>query len=653
MATVLETFFAKLGFEVDESGFANAQAKLAGVGKSILGLGIFSGISVAGIMKLVNGTAAALGAVDRLSQRTGISTDAIQGLSAAGRQFDITAEGMQGSLTSVNNALGAAILREPRAVLMFKRLGLSATDAAGAQKDVVTFLGDVAERMQGLPTAAQARLTSRLGIDPGMIGMLRDGRQAFEELYATASQGAVFPQEDVARAAQFEQMFRRVRGILTTIGRNIGLELMKPMLGMLETITKWWAANGKRMMEDMRGRLKMWIDAFSWLTNIFNQFGQHGNLIVRVIEALGVALGALVALKVAEWIGGILKWFDPWKLALMAIAVLIYLIIEDFLVWKEGGESVIGYFQEHFPGAFEAIRDAVNAVSTAAKELWGALKQFWAENGPAIKEFTRAWLLLQLQVGSQLLLMALRYISDSIKELTALIRILTPVVKGFVGAMNEIAEKGLGERIKTVNKEWIEEIKADLNNAGAFMKNNLAQWGNEIAADWNSLTTRFQNMTGNIRGLWQSMTDGLRSIWEGFMGWLMPWLERIENFFSLFTAKTKAVAQTASDSVGEAASNAASSFADKAKGFAQKAFSWLPSMPAAPALTPAMAGGAPPMVPSSVANNNNQQTQNNNTEVNATINVQAPSPEEAAEMTARKVNDLARNNVRFGQGFDL
>jgi len=181
VATIINEFFTRLGFQLDESALKNAQTKIAGLGKTIMGLGIFSGLSVAGIVALTTSTADALGPIQNLSERSGIATDTIAAMSKAAFDFDVPAESMRNSLESVNRALGGIITgTAPRMVRVFKAIGLSATDAAGKQKDVVEFFGDVA--VNRVDTLSQALMRAVTRTTSGAIELIMQPSRADDDV---------------------------------------------------------------------------------------------------------------------------------------------------------------------------------------------------------------------------------------------------------------------------------------------------------------------------------------------------------------------------------------------------------------------------------------------------------------------------------------
>ena len=86
--------------------------------------------------------------------------------------------------------------------------------------------------------------------------------------------------------------------------------------------------------------------------------------------------GFTAALQLAK--GAMLTFCaNPLVAVLGAIAILVALLIDDFLTWKEGGESVIGDLVNAFPWVGEAI--------TAIQELAADFIAFWMEQWDALK----------------------------------------------------------------------------------------------------------------------------------------------------------------------------------------------------------------------------------------------------------------------------
>ena len=141
----------------------------------------------------------------------------------------------------------------------------------------------------------------------------------------------------------------------------------------------------------------------SFLGRLINKMGgieQVMKLIAIVAGAIWLALNAQKILGFLKSMGKLLTGINLKILAIVAVIVILALIIEDFLAFMRGDDSVIGSLFEKAgidsEKARETILKAWNKVKTFLIQAWNfiksvgmgifnGLKQFWAENGETIK----------------------------------------------------------------------------------------------------------------------------------------------------------------------------------------------------------------------------------------------------------------------------
>ncbi|HUH47841.1 MAG TPA: hypothetical protein VLZ54_11855, partial [Arenibacter sp.] len=112
-----------------------------------------------------------------------------------------------------------------------------------------------------------------------------------------------------------------------------------------------------------------------------------------VVYALVAAMGIFISLQVARMFGAIAVQIGVAVKAMMAlnaatvlmpaligaIIIAVGLLIDDFLVWQAGGESLIGELLEGFPlvsDVVNGVSKAVNGVVFAFKEAFRAASDF-------------------------------------------------------------------------------------------------------------------------------------------------------------------------------------------------------------------------------------------------------------------------------------
>jgi hypothetical protein len=697
VATVLETFFNRIGFEVDESALNNAQTKIAGLGKSILGLGIFSGLSVAGLFKLTTATAASLGVIQQVSDRSGIATESIAAMSKAAAAFQVPAEATRGTLENLNRTLGGIVTgTAPRMVKVFETLGLSAKDAAGQQKDVVAFLGDVAQKISGMSSGAQQQILSRLGIDQDMIGMLRNGREEFLRLYQTAAAGIPFRADDYQKAARLEEGFRKVRSAVTEVGQTIALELMPALQDVIDRFMKWWNGKGKEMLLEFRKKLQVWAAEIRKIDERFRSMTGGLGIVQAALTAVATVIGLLLAYQFASWIGNGVKavkllaaalgvttgTFVAIAAAVVALGALIWLLIDDFNAWRRGEASVIGYFEEKFPNAFAKVRAGVESLRDAFVQLWTRIKELWVQVKPQMMFLGKILLSVAAVILGVLVAAFIGLLDISVRVLTKIIELVTQLSKWFEEVLPlETLERywqqfkdNLVRSFEELQQSWasitaqLSEIwKATtetLSAAWSWLKDQwhaelerfLAGWqtlsggiraiwqgvSDFVSGAWNSLREQWQPALDGFLGGWQRLSDGIRSIWSALMGWLEPFLKRIESVFNFISEKSGGLAGKALGAVTE-----------KGGGLLNKLGGWLPSVGPSPSMALAGAGVAPTVPSGAISNANHTSTVTQQTEVKAVINVNgAADPQATGNAVAQRVDELSRTSTRNAQTGD-
>lgn len=743
MASVLETFFVKLGFEIDEPAFEKAQDTIAGFGKSLLALGGIA-LSFAGLTELTMHTAEAMAQVELLAERSGLATETIAGMTRAARDFDVSADQVQGSLESVNLALGGIINgTAPRMTRVFKMLGLSAKDAAGQQKDVVTFLGDVAEKIKGLSAGAQQQVLSRLGISPNMVLMLRNGREEFLKLYQTAKAGIPWKDEDFKRAEEFSKAWRDAKAQIKAVGTAIGLSLMPIFKHFADAFNTWWRGNGRAVIEELRSGIETIADRLDKADDEFKEMSGGVDLLTASMRLLLGVTTLLLAKSVYGWaqagisglvvLGEKLEWaamlmgemgvkaffaatgldaeaaaaetatvstiaLTGWGLLLMAVlaalAAVIYLLIDDFIAWRSGGDSLIGRFQKSYPQAFATMRKAVLLLRDEFLELWNAIKGLVAVVGPPLL-FLLKWLLIIAAVVVGVIVAAFIFLAyTAVMALTKVLTWLTKLLT-FLLSWRMPALMAAWAEIEGAAKKAVDGIRKAWTSAGAWLK---GQW-QELVTDFFGVGTLLSDAwaaaVNSITDHWHAFANDVKSIWTSIGDWLNgQWNEVADNFrgFGTLLADVWAFAvdsirgewqvfgdwlRTQWDQLTGGLTAAWQTFADTLHSIWDGIMGWLDPIltriegafsflskigggvmsvmagapvGAMPAL--AMAGVAPGM-PSSVTNAQRTQTVTHQTDIKVTQNIQTSDPQAAGNAAADKLNATRQSATRNAQSRHL
>lgn len=268
-------------------------------------------------------------------------------------------------------------------------------------------------------------------------------------------------------------------------------------------------------------------------TKVANKFGGLDN-VLRIVTITLVTLGALLlgpkilgALKI---VGGFLKKFfagvlNPAYLKMMAIVaviVAIVLIVEDFIHFMQGNDSLLGSLLEklgidcdgvrttikkawddikvHLFNAWEKIKDAGAklwvSVKQAATSIFNALKAFWAKWGDDIKNtFAKVF----------------GFMGDYFNGFVNVIK----GVADFIGAVFSGDWAAAWQAIKDIFVGVWDMIVASLKMVWEWIKLIF-----KIALDW-------------IKSLWTTIWNGIKDffvgIWDGIVQAVTNFTDKIKN----------------------------------------------------------------------------------------------------------------------------
>lgn len=237
-----------------------------------------------------------------------------------------------------------------------------------------------------------------------------------------------------------------------------------------------------------------------------NDFANKVGGAEKILSVLGVALAATFAVMN---VGKISKLVDGFKnlskalglgagkaLAFFAIFLLIALVIQDFIAFMKGDDSLIGaLFDKAGIGAENARKTIINAwnavknfllniwgvIEGAAQTIFGKLSAWWAENGEGVKaSFSRIW--------------------QGIKTLCETL-------------WNALADtaKIVFEALRLFWETWGETITTVFGIIWNTLISLIQPFLNALAALIEFIANVF---TGNWQGAWQAIMDFAAAIWQ-------------------------------------------------------------------------------------------------------------------------------------------
>jgi len=298
-----------------------------------------------GVKNFVDANLDALDEIKQLSAVTGESADQIYNLGKVAEVNGSSAQAAQSSIEGLSRVIGEAATGIGRGAKSFEQYGLSAKKANGDVKTSSEMLGEISDKMKAMGEQEQIAMLAKLGIDGSMIQTLRLGNDELKEQIALASALTlgVGNAENAETAAAFKDALTQVSQVFTAIGEYVSLRVAPSIQRLAERFTKWFTENNEFIKATLNGFGKILSFLFELAAAIDNVV-EHTVGWKTVIYTLGAALLWLSRrILLAFMSNPVTRW--------IAIFSAVFLLIDDFITYLEGGESALGEFWKPFKSA--------------------------------------------------------------------------------------------------------------------------------------------------------------------------------------------------------------------------------------------------------------------------------------------------------------
>ena len=252
----------------------------------------------------------------RLTRQTDIALDTFNKWDKVGKMFGI--QNMSGQIENLNKRLFELRLTGQGA----RGFQLAGINPMGMDAEGV--LESVRARIQGMNNTQASYILEQMGLDPSLITILRLGKDEFESLWRTVKRYNLTGKE----RKEIERL-------------NIQLQICAIKLAYIKD-------------KIILAIMPIWTKLVQSFTRITDFIFNIGRLVQKISEIkVGVrTLGQVISNILVPALGILLAATHPVWAALMAI----YLIVDDFVAYLQGKDSLIG----HFINALADFQDKLN-----------------------------------------------------------------------------------------------------------------------------------------------------------------------------------------------------------------------------------------------------------------------------------------------------
>lgn len=445
---VIKEFLVGLGFQVDEAGLAKFNAGISGATVAITAMATATVAAAGAIFAGVKGIAAEYNELGKLATQFRSTAGAIDDFADSAKILGLSNEQSIGSLKNLDRAIVDTSMGMGRAQKVFEDLGIAVVDVSGKLKPTTTVMGELAEQFKTMERGKQLRVMERLGLDPAMIKVFNADMAALSVDMAKIDKatGLDFGKA-IAEGKEFTSVWRTLsqeiekwKMLFEKVFEVIAVEVMPRLRENMKTTT----ASLIEMRDLVMAAMPDIIAAIRPVIDIVLRVAESFiSLAGRIASVLGDAIELLVKInaKTDGWAGYITAAIVAWKLLntafltspigiITALGAAIALLVDDFLTFKEGGDSLIDW-SSGFGVALQGIIAAITGVGVAMAALKvAALAQ--AAWTTTITTLTTAWEVAQKAITAAQLLwnaaMTANPIGLIIAGITALIAIAAVLI---------------------------------------------------------------------------------------------------------------------------------------------------------------------------------------------------------------------------------
>ena len=570
MAVTIAEFINKVGFKVKNedvdkvnntiSGIKDTATKLLGA----IGIG-FSLTAVNGLVEeftRVNNQIR--NATEALGDQRDIQEEIMAAAEATRTSYSDTANVVSMLVKGNSELFGnvdEAVKFNNAATMLFKSAGKTNEDIASLMEAINKSFQKgyvdsetISQLLERAPEAV-ALLNKRLGTTSDQLeDMATEGTMTIEDLKA-----AFIDNIDEIEAG-FGNVQYSITDALTVIRSKWGLWLAQTneTLGITDGIGRFMVSAFNNVISVLN-RVR---NAVTWLGDKLGGVDKLFRLIAITAAAAFAVFNFSKITSGLSSISKLLTTINVKTLAIIAIIVLLALLVEDFINFMQGNDSLIGSLLEKAGVDVEAVRQTIinawnaiksfllsvwDAIKKACSAVWGGIKDFFKEHGDEIKAgLLAAWNVIRsiLTAAWNVIRTVALAVFGDLQEFWR--QHGESIMNALVTAWNTIQSilVGVWNVIKTVATTIFGGLQTFWQNHGEQITEALVNvWNiikNVLTAVWTIISTIARTIFNGLKAFWDTwgntILTAISSAWEVIKAVFSTAFNVIADLFAVFAA---------------------------------------------------------------------------------------------------------------------
>jgi hypothetical protein len=330
------------------------------------GAATLGGVFAFGLLSAkVSETADQMNRLSEASDRMGLDVGDLDAWSRGIEDAGGSAESFIGTLKGLNSNIQLIKVKgSSRGLPFFEELGFT-KEGIAKTKDVMELLPELADKLSKLDAQEAIGYGEKLGIDEATIGVLMQGRDATEAMIAAQKKLGVMTKEDKATVKEYDDAMDNLGRTFQQIWRVLALSVIPAIKTLADAMNKTFST----LKEHGEA-----VKAFGIICAVF-----IGGMAIAAVYQFIAAMSLMRAMAITTAIAEGLMMLPLILMIGLAIALsaALALLYEDFKIWTEGGDSLLG---DHL-GKWKDFKGGVLAYIDEIKAGWESFRRFFSDMG--------------------------------------------------------------------------------------------------------------------------------------------------------------------------------------------------------------------------------------------------------------------------------